>query len=327
MRQVLILAILVIAAMAAKNCSSVSAPSGTANYFMPPVGCVNNDTSVKSCITGYGECVKAAQNCEEVNKCFLGRMICFIVVNTQASECQAWSTGLDNAGLYLTAGGTYKDSTLERACEYALCRGNAEAFEQGKKATNGDICPADFATVCATAPSFEAPTRAPTDPEYTVTFGGTEWAAVLKDAPKDSAKYKKIEAALSKGLSKVLGVPSWLIIITEISVGSLIVKFIVRPDPTGQTAPINPDTAISKLTALVNDATTVANSFTELKEATGVTPTVSGVVGDVPTPTPDGTTPATDAPATNAPNGTATPSAAGLVSVAAAVVAIVAMML
>jgi hypothetical protein len=314
MRQVLIVALCVIAVMAQqpmqKNCSAVPMPSATANYYMPPSTCIEKDAAIKACIDADAACTKIATDCSGINTCFGLRIRCLIGTTPSDKECVAWETGLENAGLYLMAGGSYKDSTLERACEFGLCAAAKAAFPTLKTA-NGDICPVAFPEVCG-QPNFDPPTRSPTQAEYAITFGGAAWTEILKNATKGSPAYKALENAVSKGLAKLLEVLEHHITITDMSVGSLVVKFIVN-DPN-----VNVAAVAAKLEEVSKNPALAATTFSELAAESGVAIAVTAVGVE---------NPATPAPLpTNATTPEPTPASAGLVSVVAAVVAVVAMM-
>jgi hypothetical protein len=328
MRQVLILAFLIAIAMASpmgKNCSSVPEPSMSTNYYMPPKSCVDGDAAIRGCMTSFSDCLKAAPGCEGINACFAGRILCLIGTTPTSANCTEYAAGLDNAGLYLAAGGSYNGSTLEHACEWGICHAAMEAFDHGVKANGTEVCPVDMHTICA-PPNFEPPTRSPAQAEYAVTFGGN-YAAILADAPKNSAKYKQLEVAVGKGLAKLLGVLEHYIAITDMYIGSLVVKFVVND------ATVDVATVTQQLQKVKDDPTLAASTFTELAAETGITIEVTGVATELPTPVPATLAPGqtwapTPVPETPAPDaGTPAPTAsAGLVSAAAAVVAVLAMM-
>ena len=310
MRQLLIIAIIVAVAFAqapAKNCSAIPQPAGSGNYYMPPKACVDTDASVRACITAFSDCVKVGKTCGAVNTCFAGRVACLIGTKSSSPNCTQWSSALDNAGLYLIAGGSYKDSTLERACEYGLCQGAKEAVRLNLTAANGDVCPVNFSSACM-APNFEAPTRAPGQAKFSIVFGGAAWTEVLKNAPKGSAEYKKLETAIGKGLAKLLGVLEHLITILDFRIGSLVVDFIVNDDS------ITPEAITAKIAEVKADPTLAGSTFSELATVSGVAIEVSGGgQADTDAPTPAGTT-------------TAAPASAGAFSAIVAVVAVIAAM-
>ena len=310
MRQVLIAALLVVAALAATNCTTVTRPSSSANYYMPPKACVENDEAIAGCYVAYGLCVRAAANkttgqCGKFDECLTAKMRCLEGTTPSDGNCTSWASGLENFGLYLIAGGSYKDSSLEHACQWAACEGASEAFRQNVKDDSGNLCSPVLATLCVT-PNFEAPTRAPNQAVYAITFGG-DWAALLANAPKNSEAYRKLEAAIQKGLSRLLGVLEYLIAILDMKLGSLIVTFVVN-DPNFTVEQIT-----LKLNSLVGNDALVNEMFSELATAAGFSLSVTGVsVEDF---------------STSAPTETPTEAAAQVSMILAALLAIVAAMM
>lgn len=284
MRQVLIVALLVVAALAATNCSTVTAPSGSANYYMPPKACVDADAAIKGCVDTFNRCITTAgaanATCPFLDVCFSASMRCLERTTPSSSNCTSWASGLENFGLYLIAGGSYKDSSLEHACEWALCSVRRMAFEAGIRTEGGNVCEPDLAGTCV-APNFEAPTRAPNQAVFSLTFGGAQWAALLENTPKGTPAYRAIELAVQRGLAQLLGVLEYLITILDMRIGSLIVSFIVND------ASISVENIKLKLESLLDNPTLVGSLFAELQQVSGIPITVSGVgVEDFSTPAP-----------------------------------------
>lgn len=284
MRQVFIAALLVVAALAATNCSTVSAPSGSANYYMPPKACVDTDAAIKGCFDAFSRCVTTAgaanATCPFLDLCFAAQMRCLERTTPTSPNCTSWASGLENFGLYLIAGGSYKDSSLEHACEWALCSARRAAFDSGIRTETGNVCEPDLAATCV-APNFEAPTRSPNQAVFSITFGGAEWAELLSNNPKGSPKYREIELAVQRGLAKLLEVLEYLITVLDMRIGSLIVSFIVND------ASINVEAIKLKLESLLDNPALVGSLFAELETVSGIKVQVSGVgVEDFSTPAP-----------------------------------------
>eukprot|EP01084_Bolivina_argentea_P243806 408617_1 len=318
MRQIAILALIILAASAATadmkiNCSTLAAPAY--NFYKPPMDCVTNDTAISNCTNFYAECTAAAGSCTTgMGACLVAELRCFEVAAPTATQCSNWVTMFNNEKLYITAGGDYSGSSLELSCRHAVCAYEAAHPDQG--------CSFDHQkNICndALIPSTIPPAGRPV---VVFTIGGdkakfSEWLS------KDKSKAFQV---LQRMIAKILGTSVDNIVIIDAKVGSLVVDFYTVDNSLDVTA------VQTKLQAAKENPNAATEYFTELATEAGVdASTLSiasfNVVEATPTPAPGSTpTPVVDTPApSDAPSGsTPAPLAPGSASAVATTLAVVA---
>jgi hypothetical protein len=305
------------------NCTTVTSPM---DYYRPPAACVSESSAIESCVENYNLCAGNASACGDLMVCFRQRGACLNNVQMPAntSQCASWYEGLNNAELYISAGGMFNGSALQDACAVAACALN--------NATQSLSCQVNITEACG-APSQELI-------KYVLTFGGSYPADILTN----TTRRKAVERLITRGLSRILSVLEYLIQILALRFGSLIVEFAVNS--AGVTGAPSAQEIQNRLATAAQDPSILAGAFAELRAETGVDVVITAIavtglpsgetavpISGLPTEEPDtttagsGSTPApgstTDAPGASTP----APSGASVPAVVAAVAAVAAALL
>lgn len=254
------------------NCSIIPAPAASSNYYSPPQACIDADPSVRACLTTFQTCASVnVSDCNAVSECMAAKLACLEGTVSIDGNCTVWLTNINNAALYLAAGGAYRGSTLEAACFHAACSSISAVAPR---------CPVNLSSLCS-APNFDPATRAPGQAKFSITFGGQGWVDLLNSIERGSTKYKELEVAVTKGLARLLAILEYLITILDMRAGSLVVDFIVNDNS------ITVDQIRASLRAASENSTLASSLFTELARVSGLPIEVTGFgVEDPSTPAP-----------------------------------------
>lgn len=252
------------------NCTSVTSPM---DYYQPPTACTAESAGIEACSANYLQCKGNATTCAGVMACLRQRGSCLnnVPMPANTSACASWYEGLNNAELYISAGGMFNGSALQDACAVAACALRAEAQ------IGGVSCPVNLTEACG-APATELV-------KYALTFGGNYPADILTNP----TKRRNVERLITRGLSRILRVLEYLIQILDMRFGSLVVEFTVNGGASGATVPTAAEIQ-SRLAAAAQDPTALASAFAELRAETGVDIVITNIAvtglpsGETPVP-------------------------------------------
>jgi hypothetical protein len=238
--------------------------------------CTNH--TADTCVAG------STLGCEPFTACVKGFFSCLenlTSARTNASDpCFGWAVSLHTA-LLETAVASYNGSKIQEYCGIAACHlRNASSKNSCAMGTN-------FSAVCQQRLVKQRVA------EGTVRLGGGNWSVCMTNA----TCRESISTSIAKDLSGLLGIPTALLEILSVRVGSLIVDFAILEGPDKMTT--------SLATVLAAGRTTWLTAVKALYATVSSEPlTVEGFSAVMGTTTLAGTTNAPSMPPTETPCGT-----------------------